>query len=494
MRSISFLIFLFLSLGVFAQEILFEEPVKLSSGQKITREVYPLVDKNSGEITIFMLDKDSILCHSMNSDFTLMKKLETRRQPKKYPDLLGSCHNSGVIHLFFCNGPKTSLLVKSFNFTENKVKETELTLKLSGERLLESFSDKDKFHILTIDRGSMLRIYSFGTDLNYTLRTYDASHEQFGDGTYNTLFDVLHEGDQSWTSIKVYRVDTDGPNSIDVTSKGNKIYFQDNKLYLTTEEMKTHTSILVLGLTDSIYQSIKVPRPGLECNSKIKGNSFLSDDLLWQFTCSKEEMTVRVTKIPGYQIIANYRANRQEEINFSNSPLYQEGSISSIGQKKTKVLETTESFLRKTLNGNVGITAYNIRDRVLVTLGSYKEVQQMSSGGAMPGMMLPGHGISTAPSLDLLTISNPSTFNPTFISYQTYIKIRSTYVKAIFEPGSIAHLDGEASELAFDKIREYTRMNIKQQTIETVFRYRDFYILGTYNLKEKKFCLVKFEE
>lgn len=494
MRTFSVLFFLFLSTALSSQEILFEEPVKLSSGQKIVREVYPIVEKASGEITLFMLDKDSILCHILNSDFSLRKKLETGRQPKKFPELLGSCYNSGIIHLFFCNGPKTSLLVKSFNLLENKVEEKELPVKLSGERLLESFSEKDKFHILTIDRGSILRIYSFGTDLNYKLLTYDASREQFGDGNFNTLYDVLHEGDQSWTSIRVNRVDTDGPNSIDVTSKGNKIYFQDDKLFLTSEEMKAHTSIIILGLSDSIFQIVKVPRPGLDCNSKIKGNSFLSDDLLWQFSCCKDEMNVKVTRIPAHQILASYHANREGEISFSNSPLYQEGSISSIGQNKTRVLETTESFLRKTLNGNVGITAYNIRDTVLVTLGSFKEVQQMSSGGVMPGAGSPGFGVTLAGPQGSITIPISTPYNPTFSSFQTYTNIRSTYVKAIFEPGSIVHLEGEAPVLAFDKIKEYTRMNIKQQTTETVFRYKDFYILGTYNLKEKKLSLVKFEE
>lgn len=289
-------------------------------------------------------------------------------------------------------------------------------------------------------------------------------------------------------------MDTDGPNSIDNTSKGNKIYFLDDKLYLTIEEMKAHTSILVLSLVDSIYQCIRVPRPGLDCNSRIKGNSFLSDDLLWQFTCCKDQMSVKVTRIPGIQILASYSAQREGEISFSNSPLYQEGSISSIGQNKIRVLETTDAFLRRTFNGNVGISAYTLRDTVLVTMGSYKEVQQMSSGVAMPGIGVPAGSVTIAGPQGSLTIPISTPYNPTFRSFQTYTNIRSTYVKAIFEPGSIVHLEGEAPELAFDKIRDYTRMNIKQQTTETVFRYRDYYILGTYNLKEKKLSLVKFEE
>ena len=83
-------------------------------------------------------------------------------------------------------------------------------------------------------------------------------------------------------------------------------------------------------------------------------------------------------------LIKSYEASDENPIiDFKNSNYIQENG----GTTKTRILETSSQFIRKTNNLNAGISCYKLNDNYLVTIGSVSQEQQQVGTGAIVGGM-----------------------------------------------------------------------------------------------------------
>jgi len=82
-------------------------------------------------------------------------------------------------------------------------------------------------------------------------------------------------------------------------------------------------------------------------------------------------------------------------------------------------------------------------------------------------------------------------FNPTYFAYNSYTSSKSTHIKGLFDT-NFNHIKGELKQNVFDKINDSKIEKSTAQKGKTVFKYKDFYIVGDYLVWDKKYILRKF--
>lgn len=82
------------------------------------------------------------------------------------------------------------------------------------------------------------------------------------------------------------------------------------------------------------------------------------------------------------------------------------------------------------------------------------------------------------------------TYNPTYLSYNTYTTTKSTYFNTILN-FEFEHIKGKQEPNMFDRVSAYKK-DIKYITAEDVFYFNDALFFGYFNLKRSEYKLVRF--
>ena len=70
---------------------------------------------------------------------------------------------------------------------------------------------------------------------------------------------------------------------------------------------------------------------------------------------------------------------------------------------------------------------------------------------------------------------------------------RSVYFKSLIDTQNYKHVTGEIKYNVFDQIKEFQTENENGMTSETIFKMKDYYVFGYYNVWDKKYYLRKFD-
>jgi len=185
-------------------------------------------------------------------------------------------------------------------------------------------------------------------------------------------------------------------------------------------------------------------------------------------------MLFSVTSLDGKKELKNILINKDEEINFKNTPIIQEGGT----YKSYRELDKTSKFLRRLGRENIGIAVTKSKNDYIVTIGAKVDIP---SGG----MMMSGFGMPLA-TAGAFTV----TFNPTSFAYSSYSGTKATRIKCLFDY-DFNHIDGNIPENVFDRIRNMSD-EIKNKDAETVFKLNNHYVWGFYDKKTDKYILYQF--
>ncbi len=294
-------------------------------------------------------------------------------------------------------------------------------------------------------------------------------------------------------NLKIHKIDNSNPNPLDLTTKENKIYYCDNRIYLVLDNNIEDTKVISISLKDfnssvNFYNQLNI---GSEDTYSVKSNSYLFMDKLYQIKGNKDELGFRMIDLKSDSVIKEYRVRENEEIIFRNTPLMQEGGTTIFTQDSEKELNTTKQILRKISASDIGITVRLSGNNLELTIGGFKQVQGNSGGG---GMMMTSPG--TTMSTPYGTVNIPATYhyNPTMYGYCTYTNTRSVYFKSLLDKLEFNHVSGDVSENVYDKIMEYEDKNVEGMTSETIFKVDDYYVFGFYNKWDEKYYLLRFIE
>lgn len=466
--------------------------MQLHSGLKDKRDILPIVSSEQS-ISLFFLDNAEIKSMILDRDFSKIDEYKVTRPQVAFKTLLGHSISGNEYNLFFSNNKKNQFYAQTINIAEKENRSKILDLKLKKEKYLEAVTYRDNFLLFTIKKlSSMLKIYEFEGSELIVEKELDLSKHKFSTSSYPDLYSVLSKSSTPFQQyLSTTKIDSNTPIPLELAADKSKLYLADGKVFITIDNSRSNTKILTIDLNSYRPSFELITHEDLECGEAlyVVSNSFLVDNILYQVKSCKEALSLRATAIDSKKEIAGYTVTKNQEIEFKNGPIRQEGGTTFYTQGTDKSLSKTKQLLRKMSNSKIGVSAYKVDDKITLTIGGYKEVQQASGGGMT---YTPGTNFSTPYG----SVSTPATYsyNPTMYGYKNYKNTRAVYFKSVLSAENLAHIDIALPQTAYDKIKKFDDSAPNSTTNETLFKVADVYIFGYYNKSKKTYSLRQFSD
>ena len=474
-----------------SQEMVFETKAQPKSRIMEKGNILPIVMKDKSSV-LFFLDDMEIKCLALNEGFQKTDEYNiynSQSTYQTYNTLLGHSLIQNEYSLFLANNKKNQFFVQSINLGQKTHSSQLLNLKLKKERYLESISHEGKFYLLTVKKSSsVLKIYEFIGSKLRTQKEFDFSRLPISNGSYPDLYSTLLRSTLNRQKLSITKIATKIPIPLEIASQKFKLYFFGNKIYLAFDNSLQNTKIINIDLNSYEYAFNVIMHKQLDnCKGlNTVSNSFLLDSILFTVKSCRLGLHLRANNINNSDIISEYSVNSNEEIQFKNGAIIQEGGTVIYTQGRDKELDKTKQILRKISNSKIGISAYETNNKLILMIGGYKEVQQATGGGMT---FMPGVSIATPYG----NVAAPAaySYNPMMFGYGGYKNTRAVYFKSILDKSNLKHIKNESPvRTAFDKIKDFEKT--KDINNETLFRVGDSYIFGYYNKFKKTYALHKF--
>lgn len=485
MRHLLFFLFLILSIPSFSQVVLGSIDFKPS---RINGDAVSVID-NDSLIHLFVTSKKEINKFKFNADFSLNQRADYKAPRSRNEELAGyAVLIDGTIQLYYSNSNRTNFTVNSYKDGQQTVASEDFDFKFKDDIYLQSFTYKNTFYLLSIDRDSTLKLFTFN-GASYTLKEFPMATMTFkskGNGKPRYLHHLLTT-DSAFSSTlgEVTLIDSESPNSIETVSELNKIYTVDDHLIITIDKEVEKTYVIDIDLKNMSIKTTVFAQPMNQFDSDTaKSNSFYYDGKLFQNVVSKDQLVTTITDYKSQEQLKSIEVLRDEEIAYTNSPIIQEGGA----YDNYRELEKTSQLLRKMTAATPGISVYEMNGDYEITIGGSKEQNSGpavgfgfgNAGGAIPV----GGGNSVIP-IAFVSVA------PVWNAFNSYTTTKSTYFISMYDK-QLNHLDGDVKENVFNKIEAFVEKSSPR--IQTVFKFNDQFIYGYYDKREKKYFLVGFND
>lgn len=468
---------------MYGQEKLTQFKNTLSFSNSNLKDIYTLVNDKNDFFSIFITDAKNVYIYDFDNNFSIKDKKLFKNKRRKYKDIIGySILENGDYKLYLKN-KKNDFLEIHFDMGKKNSTAKEFKLLRDYETYLQSVTINNKFYLISSSKNvNGLYFYTFGSG-NPKRNKIDVNKLTFlsSSGQKEELMSILTK------SLPLLKFDESTPNSIEVSSKKQKMYVQDETVIFTLNNNSEYTQLVKVDLKTFTASSFKLETPLKEIKRRKKeSNSHLIDNNLFTLTLSKEKFNFRITDLITKKIKKDFLVLKTDTIKFKNTPI----TTSYSAFKKFKELKTTKKFLR--MMSNYAKPAINVQlnnNKYYVTIGGLLGDPSTRSGNIGSG--------------DVFSFSNNINY-----SYNSYMS-SSNFIKfsSILDE-KFSHLKNEKTINAFEKIKNHLDperaklkfsdfFNIpfkaeKYDTSNAVFKYKDFYIYIDYNKKEKSFKLLKF--
>lgn len=509
---LSFLIFL-TSHG-FSQEILNEKEIHLKSGLDERREAYTVVNEENGQIVIFLFDSKNIYVEVYDKDYHSVDNFTYESPYIFIGNLLGHNFNGKEISLFISKDDRSEFIGLTVDISKKEIQDVLIPISFFKERFLESFSYKNKFYLLSVQKkSSLLNMYVFDSKTEFQKKELDLRDYSFTPQKKSRLSDALFKNQilPAYYFFLIQKINPDLPNPMELASKPNKLYCNEDYLTLTFDNDTSKTTVININLNDFNFEGKYFTYQSI--NNCQKSNSFLYKNKLYQIKASKQELYFKATDIASNEAINQYRIERDKPIQFKEYVLVQEEDETEDTENETLELETSNKLLSKISKSDVGMSVYEINGKLEISLGGsrIRSFGSFSNGiNTFPGVnktyikrILPGGIYTYVP-------DNESSTNYGGLSFTRY---STNYIKSLFDTQTVTPINEQASPNAYDKIIAFTKsdlgkglpeiqiqtigtakVSLAEITAETIFRVNDYFVYGYYDKSEKKYYLRKFTD
>lgn len=481
-KKIVVLVLLFSRFVSFSQEVVSSFPIEL----KKNKGVFQIVNDSLNEVNFFINDNERIKTIRVDAEMKVLDSLTTTRiEPDTYNHIIGYTNNSKKPSLIWASSNGKKILIQNFNFDTKKITKAFQVFDFKGERLLQKFSFKDNFYLISIVKNSnILKLYVFDENGNYKEQLIDFSGFKIlnSKNILGNLYDVFSEQlDMNEYSFTIQQITTESQNSLVEGAKRKKFYIKDQKLILTFDNSNNFTQLYTLDLKSYKVSQKIINKPYLAGDASFHiSNSYLIDDKLFIIKSSSSNLLFSIVDLNGV-VLNNYAIDENtNSIDFTNSEVSQE----LIKSTAKKTLEKPEQLIRKMYNNYPGVICYNLNNNYLVSIGSISPVIQQASAGMILGGTF---GLVGAIAGSLIDAANPALLN-----INPYANRKVIYVNCLFDKDG-KHVNGEVPTLAFDNIRTFFEKN-KDISSQTMFKLNKAYYLGYYDKNTKEYTIRKFED
>jgi len=477
MKKLVFIFMFFSVLNSFSQIKWIDFYVDLNDETDKLHAIIPVVNNETGNLAIFIKSKKEFKAILYNDNQQqLFKPVYINRLPKNSKFYVNHAFSKNKYSLIFKNnsGNKYGSIHINFETGEYRIID-KLPFSLKKETIVESFEDGNKLHLLSVkNNSSKCILYSIGLDSKVSEKEINLSLIPFENhkGSKIYLSEFLTN---TYNGNKIGKINFNEPNSLEVTSSYNKLFYNDGKITYLNNFFPEHTFIIEINKDDGTYEYQKVDNITIEENpSKLGYNSFVFEAYFVSVNSTPNKLNLSIYNYKTGDVLKKYQILKNEEITFKNSPIILEGGEFN----NYRELEKTSQFLRKVSNPNIGVSMYRNENNFVITLGASKEY---STGGFYPSAF--GGFIGGAIGGALFSF---------FDSYNQS-KIKSTRIECLFDE-NFNHIEGKVPLNGFDKINSFLdEKDLKKTPLQTVFKYQDDYIWGSYNKTAKLYSLFKFD-
>jgi hypothetical protein len=437
------------------------------------KDVYPVVDEETGEIAVFISDAKSIYGYRFNESFQKIDELVVEEKQRKFKRFLGyRISEAGDYRLFLTNAKADKFLTINFSFQNRSVSYQEFSLLRNYEAFIQGFTFKNEFYLISAANNvNKVYVYTFkeGTPKRNDL---DVSGLKFLD-RYDNVRDIT-KFIAPEKSPTIFFENT--PVALEQATQQHKLFITDDEVIITIDENRTVTQFLTLDLNTmtASRKEFEKPYPNIKQTRK-RTNSFLNDGHLFSLGVLRDAFTLQIRNVEQNTVIKEYSARKKEPITFKNSPII----ILAGGNDKPQQTERTRELIDLLYYSPSGLSAVKTGNRYLISIGAYN----IDDPTQVPFTLYLGSD---------------------HFGFINYCYSESTRIDALFDQ-DFNHVPKDSVVNAFEKIHSYIDPSwnaykfkdpigiVEDRTRErlTIFKYRDYFILIELNNKNE-FSFVKF--
>lgn len=466
----------------FSQEVVNSVPIEL----KKNRDIFQVVNNEKKDVTLFVSDKIKVKAIHLDGNMKIVDSISAQRpDTKKYDMMIGYNSNNNSPRLFWASSDYENILAQLYDVSNQKVTTQEYTLALKEEKILQKFSESEKFYILTVlKKGNSLKLHMFDKNGIYSAKVFnlDAFHFFKSNYTKSDIYGILGENLLPFEApFSIKNINVDNPTSLTDAARKRKCYFNNKTLVITIDTNPDYTQAIVIDLEKFSATEKIIRSPGISnvttsgYKIPITSNSFYFDNKFYILKSSEDQFFFTVKDLED-NTLKEFTATSDAPIDFKNSDIYQEGG--DFGGKRT--LTNSSQFLRKIINLNAGLSCYHIGDNTLITFGGISATGQ--SGGQVVANQF---GLIGA-------LVGAAFFSPTMDNFNAYANRKVVKIEGLFDSQD-NHIKGDLKPLAFDKIRTFFDDH-KDVSSQTLFNMEAVYYLGYYDNKTKEYTIRKFAD
>ncbi|RLD60771.1 MAG: hypothetical protein DRJ05_03945 [Bacteroidetes bacterium] len=468
---------LFILLSVFgqSQELVFEKEMKYSK----TRETYPVYYPSEDTFALLIKEMRVAQLHVFNSDMHSIIEMSTGYDGLAFPEYLGSFVSGGNVYMYFLHENQKKLLLLVFNVETRGVTSKMIVFQQAKERFVNAFSDTGQLIIVTTTkRQSLINVYLIDSDGNTILKQYDFNDIVFLTGTtpYN-LDDLLKR------ELYSAKIENRFPKNIEAAAKKIKLYYASDQIIISLDNNNDRTTLLILGLGDGSKRKIDTRHGFIQNPELARSNSFIHNDILYQFKASEDELMVSQVGYLTDSLFNTTKVNVSNFASFINSEVsFFGGNNEFVTYKDIDPEKAKNMFRNIPKNYPVIYVAEENNRKLQLIVGGYK-YQSQGTGIMLPGMSSMVNLNSGGPSL-------------TTACFAMHIDGKSySYLSGVIDNCEI----GDVSKFIYSKEnesadgKEFTVYKNHLSAIK-MFRYNEDYYLGYYFKEDKKYYLYRFGE
>ncbi|MGG6229469.1 hypothetical protein [Tenacibaculum sp. SDUM215027] len=515
-----------------SQEKIGEFYLEKSRSKYAIKKSFSIFNNYNNSIASFLLEKKTIHGYVLNKNLSIQKRLVLKDLKKKYNVIVGKLYsNQNTYTLILSNKEKDKFALIKFNFDSNKVEFIEDALKVKKMIFLQSVNKGATSHLLFLDeKESNIISKNFTINDKITTTTFLLKNEQFlinndreislkkllpdyKKANHREIKNIEYE----LTKIKETPYKTNiientffegavystkraqlSPTSVELTSRYNKLYINNNDVIITLDKNQFYTQILTLNLTNGSHTFEKIKKPLFEEQNMYKrSNSFIYDNNIFLIATSKNKLVCTIYNLKDKQKIKQIEANKNEPISFKNSSIVQEGGAFN----KHRNFEETNKFLRKISESNIGIGVTKYNNTYEIVIGAEKQAMKGTST-ALIFLQMGFMGFSSN------MINTESFISPNSNSFFfNYLATKSIKIHCLFDE-NFNHKKGSVKRNVYDQIADFIKstkdkntdgiyhnhdIDFKNPKVINIFKIENRTILGAYLPKAKKYTFYKFD-
>ena len=470
------------ALTSFSQEIVSSVPIEL----KKNRDIFQVVNNEKKDVTLFVSDKIKVKAIHLDSNMKIVDSISAERpNTKTYDMMIGYNSNNNNPRLFWASNDYENIFSQLYDVSNKKVTTQQYTLDLKEEKVLQKFSESEKFYILTVPKkGNSLKLHVFDKNGVYSAKiiNLDGFHFFKSNYTKSDIYGILGENLLPFEApFSLKNINVENPTSLTDAARKRKCYFDGKTLVLTIDTNSDYTQAIIID-TQNFSATEKIIRsPGISNVTStgykiaITSNSFYFDNKFYILKSSEDQFFFTVKDLED-NTLKEFSATSETPIDFKNSDIYLEGG--DFGGKRT--LTNSSQFLRKIVNLNAGLSCYHIGQNTLITFGG------ISSTG-------PSTGQTVANQFGLIgALVSVAFLSPTMENFNSYANRKVVKIEGLFD-NQDNHIKGDLQPLAFDKIRTFFD-DYKDVSSQILFNIEAVYYLGYYDNKTKEYTIRKFAD